>query len=860
MKRNYLLYLMLLFSAILNAQYLVEVPISSDYNDMEEYVEAGEGETQDSIVGELDFASNYIELGYKDDDGVTPQLCGFRFEDINIGQGRVISNAYIEFTINTDAWVDACSFYIYGEDASDSEVFATSQMGPPGVSLDPEYESYELSSRTMLEDSVYWAISSGEAATIDGTFQTSDITSLVQQIVDREDWDSTSVMSLYIKGDMGAREVYAYESDESKAATLYISYELSEADKLKIREDSIQALADSLLEVSIDSVLVLKTGVLNEEDYTIPTWTLLKRGEETFSSDFNYDTESITELVEAVDSLQSSAMPYNVCMTINGNPETQMGFTWFTNYGKEAGEVQIVEGEVTNPNAFDSYQYSFIADTTNIIDLPYCTSDNELDDLAGFEDSETRSYTTHKALATGLTANTIYSYRVGKDGAWSPIGTFTTGERNGETLRFMYLADTQAMNDEYFEASKNTALTAYDCIPDAQFCLMTGDLVESKGSSNSEWEWEQWFELMQPVWKNVPIAPVVGNHDISTNKNFTYHFNTDSVGFDHELSTSPGGVYSFVQGDALFIAMSTEDYDTEGFLDSLKQYIYDEVEANQDVRWKFAFYHKTIYTGSSSHQSDADSRTVREAMIPVFDSCGIDLAFQGHDHIYEVIGATRDYQLVDGAVIAVDSTSEESGVRSNMNGRNGGVFDVTNGTLFFLNCSAGLKKYSPRTEDEMVAAEDDTGIANYWGLFTGKFGQPDLPTFSDVVVTYDTVTITTYTVDDEIIEEYDSFQVVKDSDDNDEADEKSDSNDITTNIEEEELTEFSIWPNPVSHVLNIAGVETIDNVSVYSLTGKLLKTGGNTSTSDISDLPSGVYFVKVKSGSNLFIEQFLVKK
>jgi hypothetical protein len=858
MRRNYLLYLMLFFSTILHAQYLVEVPISSEYNDMEEYREAKEDETQDSIVGELDFDSNYIELGYKDDDGVTPQLCGFRFENINIGQGREISNAYIQFTINTDKWLGDCSFYIFGEDASDSEEFATESIGRPGQSSTINFDSYELSSRTMLNDSVHWEISSGEAAEIDGVFQTSDISSLVQQIVNKENWDSTSVMSLYIKGDKGARETYAYESDESKAAKLYISYVLSEADELKIKEDSIQALADSLLEVSIDSVLVLKTGALAQQDYTIPTWTLLERAAVTFASDFNYDTESITDLEEAVDSLQSGDMPYNVCMTINGDPETRLGFTWFTNYGKETGEVQIVEGEVANSNAFNSYQYYFIADTTNIIDLPYCTSDNELDELAGFENGETRSYTTHKALASGLTANTTYSYRVGKEGAWSPIGTFTTGERKGESLRFMYLADTQAMNEEYFEASKNTVLSAYDSISDAQFCLMTGDLVESKGSSNSEWEWEQWFELMQPVWKNVPIAPVVGNHDISTNKNFTYHFNTDSVGFDHELSTSPGGVYSFVQGDALFIAMSTEDYDTEGFLDSLKQYIYDEVEANQDVRWKFAFYHKTIYTGSSSHQSDADSRIVREAMVPVFDSCGIDLAFQGHDHIYEVIGATRDYQLVDGTVIAVDSTSEESGVRSNMNGRNGGVFDVSNGTLFFLNCSAGLKKYSPRTEDEMEAAQEETGITNYWGLFTGKFGQPDLPTFSDVVVTYDTVTVTTYTVDDdgEKIEEYDSFQVVKSTE---AIDQEDDSENISTAINEQEQTDFTIWPNPASDVINIAGLDTIDRVSVYSLSGTLLESVRNTSSIDISDLTTGIYLVKVKSGNNLYVEQFCIK-
>lgn len=332
MRQIYTMIIMLFFITTLNAQKLVEIQISDEYDDMEEYLPAGDNEQQDSIIGELDYESSLIELGYKDSEGVTPQLCGFRFDDILIGQGREILSAYIEFTINTDKYIDTCSFIISAEDAADADAFAeaASSGGPGGgggtppsggsgpgdmggsssSSSEPEYDSLELSARTKLAETISWKIKKNESSATDAKIQTPDISSLIQQLIDKEAWDSSNAMAFYVKSDTGAREVYAYESDEANAATLYIRYVLNHADSVKIIADSIQALKDSLRTVSIDSVLNKHTSSLNEEDYTIPTWTLLKRAEVTFESDFDNDTKSVEALLEAVDSLQSSEMPY----------------------------------------------------------------------------------------------------------------------------------------------------------------------------------------------------------------------------------------------------------------------------------------------------------------------------------------------------------------------------------------------------------------------------------------------------------------------------------------------------------------------------------------------------------------------
>ena len=56
------------------------------------------------------------------------------------------------------------------------------------------------------------------------------------------------------------------------------------------------------------------------------------------------------------------------------------------------------------------------------------------------------------------------------------------------------------MDNEYVENARWSAITAAKQAPDAKFLLFTGDFVETGTEQNSEWEWEQWFEVsMKPL-------------------------------------------------------------------------------------------------------------------------------------------------------------------------------------------------------------------------------------------------------------------------------------------------------------------------------------------------------------------------
>lgn len=157
-----------------------------------------------------------------------------------------------------------------------------------------------------------------------------------------------------------------------------------------------------------------------------------------------------------------------------------------------------------------------------------------------------------------------------------------------------------------------------------------------------------------------------------------------------------------------------------------------------------------MYTGAG-HYNDFDIDTIQNRMGPVFDSLKIDLALQGHDHIYEVIGPINNRNLVQHPFITNPTSTSISS--DNINGKIGGTFNTFEGTLYFLNRNAGNKGYDPATMP-----------SSYSNLFTGRFGQPGLPTYSYVTVATDSINISTYKVNPQgVASLFDAFKIVKTS-------------------------------------------------------------------------------------------------
>ncbi len=536
---------------------------------------------------------------------------------------------------------------------------------------------------------------------------------------------------------------------------LFLTYQAIPLTVMAQKQTSLSFVSSAFQNIdSIKKIAVLKS----ETDYTIPSFTILRKAIVTANLDSAARKRDI--ILEAINNLQSKEVPYSITININKDPSTKMAFNWFTNTGIIGGKVQIIGGLVKNTKQFDKPLVTINAKVDPVNNLNYSVSSNGLSKLAGIPENTKKSYMSNKALVTGLKPNTTYSFRVGKEGSWSDIGTFKTADKRNREFSFIYTTDPQANTEEMFNISQKTTHAAYRMYPNANFWLNCGDLVQSSGNSNSEWEWEQVFLTQQDIFLHLPYTPILGNHDKSLNRNFTSHFNTDSTEFDFALSTTPGSVYSFIYGNTLFLALSFEDYSKKEYLETLARWIRNQVSTHPNVKWRIAYYHKTIYTGSTSHQDDSDSKLIRDRIAPLFDSLKIDLALQGHDHIYEVIGPIKGKKLVPESI--KDQISVPVNTRENVTGRLNGVFNVKEGTLFFLNNSAGRKKYEPQSKVGMDSIETKLGINNYFSLFTGRFGQTGQPTFSNIKITNDSITITTYEVSDEgTASIFDKIKIVK---------------------------------------------------------------------------------------------------
>ncbi len=71
-----------------------------------------------------------------------------------------------------------------------------------------------------------------------------------------------------------------------------------------------------------------------------------------------------------------------------------------------------------------------------------------------------------------------------------------------------------------------------------------------------------------------------------------------------------------------------------------------------------------------------------------------------------------------------------------------------------------------------------------------------------------------------------------------------------------------MYPNPVSDKLIVEATETIDHLEIYNLLGALVYSGTDCTTRveiSVSDLPNGMYFVRLKTNNNTETLKFVKK-
>ena len=167
---------------------------------------AGDDVEERTSSGSKSSNVNDLELGY---DGTTPHTVGLRFTGIDIPQGAIITNAYIQFRAD-EAQTGSASLLIQGEDADDANPFTAAK--------------FDVAARARTDASAAWAAAPWATAGEAGLAQrTPDLTAIVQEIVNRSGWAALNDMAFVVTG-TGTRTATSYEKLATGAPLLHIEY------------------------------------------------------------------------------------------------------------------------------------------------------------------------------------------------------------------------------------------------------------------------------------------------------------------------------------------------------------------------------------------------------------------------------------------------------------------------------------------------------------------------------------------------------------------------------------------------------------------------------------------------------------
>lgn len=83
--------------------------------------------------------------------------------------------------------------------------------------------------------------------------------------------------------------------------------------------------------------------------------------------------------------------------------------------------------------------------------------------------------------------------------------------------------------------------------------------------------------------------------------------------------------------------------------------------------------------------------------------------------------------------------------------------------------------------------------------------------------------------------------------------------DLEGNINQLMQNKVLVFPNPVSDILYIQSELKINKLTIFSIDGKIIFSGTNTNSVDVSKLSNGIYIVNILTNNGIDISKFLVK-
>jgi hypothetical protein len=342
----------------------------------------------------------------------------------------------------------------------------------------------------------------------------------------------------------------------------------------------------------------------------------------------------------------------------------------------------------------------------------------------------------HQMLITGLQPDTTYFYSVGSTNATFASGPefyFHTSPSNAAPVRLWVIGDSgtsdvnaKAVRDAYYQNSVGQHTDVW---------LMLGDNAYGEDGSDDEYQ-RAVFDMYPELLRQTVLWPAIGNHDAGDNSEgsvapYLTIFTLPAQGDAGGVPSGKEQYYSFDYANIHFVCLDsyTSDRSTNGpMLTWLKSDL-----AATDRDWIIAYWHHPPYSWGS-HNSDGDSyeTEMREWVLPILESYGVDLVLSGHSHNYERsflidghYGYSWDFEpemLLDGGLGRSDSDHAYEKPAGGMGARKGAVYTV-------CGCSGAGGEASIPLHPAMAVAHGGFGsmIIDINGLqLNGRFLRPTM--------------------------------------------------------------------------------------------------------------------------------------
>jgi hypothetical protein len=233
----------------------------------------------------------------------------------------------------------------------------------------------------------------------------------------------------------------------------------------------------------------------------------------------------------------------------------------------------------------------------------------------------------------GLTASTRYDYSIRAGGRELFRGAFRTARSPGESFRFVVFGDSGRGTLEQYALAANMRQAAPD------FLLHTGDLVYGRGERH-KYE-ERFFAPYLELISEVCFWPCLGNHDVGAPSLGTPYREVFELPENGPAALTPENNYWFDYGSAR-IAVVDSNLDAAALRDHVAPWLTNIFAAAPLARWRFVCFHHPPYTAGKYNPDVRIQRTI----VPAIEAAGVDVVFNGHDHMYERTLPLRGGQIV----------------------------------------------------------------------------------------------------------------------------------------------------------------------------------------------------------------------